>query len=561
MAESEKRVRVAITGDASGLNKEFKRVQTDAKEAFKDIGLDKALDNAEKQFAKIGDRIKAVNQILKDHKKDSDTEFDSRTKHATTRHDVNRVKEDKIDADNLQNEAWIKWQKLADYFTQSIKDKRIDEQGNPMLQPNPEDDNNGRPGLGHRAIMRTIAGGRLNLAGGAHEVVAGEGGLAESAGLGAMGIAITSALTIAIAAAIGKSLQLGLQQYRTENTIAGKFDIDRNTFGTGENELGLSNNEYKQFIFQQAKSRMSATDIQEISKNRLTLEKARGLDDTDVSRLDQFRQQGGQETGRVIVDILSRAEKGGILGITKTDFTLLPQKIEQVANIMSMQKANSGTVDTEAALNLISAGTKIGGRFATDQASEAFGRIDASIKNPSSPGARAFIFEELRKANPNAKYTDIKAMMEKGLTGDNLKAIMPDIERIPQGEFRRLLLASVLTQGNQIDANQLDKDGNLNKLTSGLRQRGISDKEFADKSKDIENVAEGKVDVVSKIGAHISSWGAAFGHAFVGAVDDDYNNRKASGPFSGIAGLGVQVGLNFASSLNHEPTKNTIKKK
>lgn len=560
MAEAERRIRINITGDGSGLNKEFSRIQRDAKEAFKDIGLDRVLEKADKDFSKIQDRIKAVSQAFKDHKRDSDNEFSERTKKAKDSFSARRVNEDKQDSDKVQEEAWLKWQRLADYLKDALKNKKIDELGNIIKPPGDPDDPepNKKPTLGQRAFMRAIAGGRLNLAGGAHEAIAGEGGLAESAGAGMVGLAIASSLTIALAAAIGKSFQLGLEQYRTENEVSAKFDIYRPTFGTGENNLGLSTNDFQKFIYDQAKSRTSAQDIENISRVRLALEKARGVDTSDVQRFDSFRQQGSQESGRIIVDILSRAEKGGILGISKSDFTLLPQKIEQVANIVAIQKGNSERVDSNAALNLISAGTRIGGRFGDDRASQAFGTIDSSIKNPGSAGMKAYVFEMLRRANPNASYTDLMGIQEGGASAANLKAILPSIAAMPEGEMRRMVLNQYTH--NWQNAIRLDKGSNLQKLISGLHEGSITDTEFKKQVGGIDTVAEGKVDAISQINAHIKTWGAELGHAFVQTVDDVWHGKAT------LPDIGSQIGYNLAldyamkSASKSVVTKNVVKK-
>ena len=325
MADSEKRVRVSITGDASPLNKEFKRVQSDAKEAFSDLGLDKVLDKADKDFAKITDRIKSINQVLKDHKKDTDTEFTNRIKSAPNAFAARRISEDKQDAEKIQEEAWYKWQKLADYFKDLLKDKKIDQEGN--IIPPPEDPEQPKKlTLGQRVALRSIQGGRFNAAGGVQEAVAGEGGLAEAIGItGVAGLAIASAISAALVAVIAKAGQQALKDLRVENRLEGKFR-GGNLLGKEQYD-GLNQTELKEYILDQAKSRTSSENIEQISKQRLNLKYGYGLDDGSIQRFDQFRQQGSTEGSRLISDILSRSEKGGILGVSKTDFTLLPQKI------------------------------------------------------------------------------------------------------------------------------------------------------------------------------------------------------------------------------------------
>lgn len=558
MAE-EKRIRVSISGDASSLSKEFKRIQSDAKQAFSDIGLDKVLDKADKDFAKIADRIKAVNQILKDHKRDTDSEFTERSKHATNAFSNKRINEDKRDSDQVQEEAWQKWQRLADYFKEALKSRKIDSEGNPIGPPEDPDDPNPKKKLtlGQRVLLRSIQGGRFNPGGGVQEGVAGEGGLAEAAGLGTAGVLIASAISAALVAVIAKAGQIALKDLRVENRLEAKF---RGGAALGQSSFdGLSPTDLKEYILDQARSRTSSKNIEQISKQRLDLKYGYGLDDGSTQRFDQFRQQGSAEGSRLIADILSRSEKGGILGISKTDFTLLPQKIEQVANLMSIQKANGEKVDSNTALNLISAGTKIGGRFGDDRASEAFGRIDSSIKNPGSAGMKAFIFEELRKANPHASYTDLLAMQENGASKDNLRAILPDIARVPKGEYRRMMLHQLT--GNWQDAKRLDQAGSLEEMLSSLNNKPLSNADVAKRFGGQHEQAKALIDGFSSIGAKFSEALTDFGHTYMDPLSDLLAGRTKWDFDPHFATVPNKSGINPVWGMFPGLTGNSIKKK
>ncbi len=531
MAADEKRVRVSITGDASGLNKEFERVQKDAKKAFSDIGLDGILQKADSEFANINKRIAEVGKALKDKKAEADKYFDERASKATNDFSKSRVSKDRGEYEDKQEEAWDKWTKLADYLKDQIKKGKIDSNGNiiPPKPPSDEDEDDPKKlSLAQRVTLRSIQGGRLNLSGGAQEAVAGEGGLAQSAGLGIGGTLIAGAVFAGLAALFAKSLQLGLQSVKDENKLSAKFDIDRGNFATDSYD-GLSSNELKQYILSQANSRTSATDIQNISKKRLDLKFGYGLEDNDVQGFDRFRQQDsrGTEGSRLIADILLRSERRGILGVSGSDFTLLPQKIEQVANIMTLQKSNGESVDSNSAIGLIMAGTKIGGRFGDDRAGEAFGRIDSNIKNPGNPGMKAFIFEQLRRANPKGNYTDILADMENGASSHNLNAILPSISRMPQGEMRRMMLHQFT--GNWQDARRLDGAGNLDEMLKSLKEHPISDLEAEKKYGETKSRAQGNIDFVTSIGSKIESGLTNFGNAFVKPINDVVSGRSTVG--------------------------------
>ena len=137
---------------------------------------------------------------------------------------------------------------------------------------------------------------------------------------------------------------------------------------------------------------------------------------------------------------------------------------------MSGEKA-----DSLSAVNFMSAGMRIGGRFGDDRAAEVYGRMNESIRNPSNPGMKAFIFEMLKRSNPGASFTDIQGMMENGATGDNLRAILPSISKMPQGEMRRMVLYR-LTKNMQ-DAIRLDSAGSLDAMIKESNNKGVSSEE------------------------------------------------------------------------------------
>jgi hypothetical protein len=141
---------------------------------------------------------------------------------------------------------------------------------------------------------------------------------------------------------------------------------------------------------------------------------------------------------------------------------------------MAFQKASGEKVNSLDATNFMSAGGQIGGRFGDDRASEVYGRMNESIKNPGNAGMKAYVFEMLKKSNPNASFTDLQGMMENGASGDNLKAILPSISKMPQGEMRRMVLYQ-LTKNMQ-DAIRLDNAGSLPAMISSIGNKGTSSK-------------------------------------------------------------------------------------
>jgi hypothetical protein len=502
---------IRISGDATGFGNEINRAAKDAKEAFADIGLDDIFEKADRGFDNLQEKIQSISDELKREKQEADDLFNRRREEAGDDRDSRKENvNDQIDYNKRYSEALQKWQDFLDKLEDSIDkaNQNPNNSGNagggsggngggggnnnPNNSNNPNSPNNPQNNINLARLLggsgSTIGNviGRILPGGVGRSLGGGLGNLLEmggsrlggslaASGAAALPIAAVAGIVVASVAALKMLYGMGQEDWRTESKVNTTFAINRDTFGKGGDKFGLGNVEFKEFILAAAKSRGVATDIEDIAKKELMMMRGYGVNQQQAQAFDKYTFQNvtGKNSADIIVEILARSEKQGILGVSQNDFSRLPEKIEQVSSIMSFQKMSGERVDSLSAMNFMTAGNQIGGRFGDDRASEVYGRMNESIRNPTSPGMKAYIFEMLKRANPGASYTDLLAMQEDGSSGKNLKAILPGFANMPQGELRRLALRGI-TGGNQQDANRLDNAGSLSAMINAANQKGLS---------------------------------------------------------------------------------------
>ena len=548
---------IRISADASGFGAEMNRASEDAKRAFSDVGLDGLFAEADKHFDRFEDKIKSITDELKNKQREANDDFDRRkTENTGNEYYKRTIDTEQKDYNERHDKAVSEWEKFVEKLSKTLNKKGLGDSEKSSEASGKSSDSNdelktaltrslgqggqdignsiGRmlPGDMGRSLGRTIGnmlgkGGRsigesISSSG---EVAAGSeaagGEAAAAGGGGAIATLGVVAVVAAVAMAIKQLYGMGMEDWRTESKVNSTFNIDRDTFGKGGDTFGMANKEYKEFILASAKSRGSANDIENYSRRSMSLIKGYGLSDNEAQSYDKFNYQDvtKRDGTMVIVDILDRAEKQGILGVSGGDFSRLPEKIEQVANIMSIQKMSGEKVNSLAAVNFMSAGAQIGGRFGDDRAGEVYGRMNESIKNPSNPGMKAYIYQMLRKNNPNASFTDIQGMMEDGASGENLKAILPQISKMPQGEMRRMVLFQ-LTKNMQ-DAIRLDGAGNLDAMIGSVDSKGISSTDAQKKYNEAMKRTETNQSSMDQLGKIIHNSLTDFGEKFIARPAND----------------------------------------
>lgn len=529
MSVDEKVVRVSVTGDASGLNKEMQKTKDELNKTFSDFGLDEILEKADKKFDNMADKIRAVKEELQELNERSVGELESRGEGGNAAYQANIRKQQKSyeEQHEMANNALDKFSNamggrnvpmsnntppnsdepkkqtgLLERIRKELEqlNKRRDEASTREevqdINRNIEDrqrqirdlttdtgDTPERKNILQR-LMGAIKGGEGGAGGISRVANAARGGSAGSPtgaagelieGIGNGTLAAGGVLVI-IASVIAKGLADGYQAMKKDMDIGRVLSDALSTrYGYAGASTGMSQTEFMDFAYGTAKSRGGDQNITRDATDRAYLKQAYGLEDGDMRQFDKFFHSGGSEASTIIADILKRSESKGILGVDRGDFSRIPQILEQVSGLMGMQKASGEKVNEGFAIEMALRGQNIGGRFADDRLGEVMGRINNSIQNPSNGGMRAYIFEMLKRANPNASYTDVLGMQENGASGENLQAILPQIANMKQGEMRRMVLYQ-LTKNWQ-DAIRLDSADNLGEMMGAAKSLGKSQRD------------------------------------------------------------------------------------
>jgi len=465
--EDEKLIRISISGDASDLNKEIQRTKQNLKDAFTNINLGDALSGVDSQFSNVNDKINTLKSTLQSARAKSNSTFDTMAERGNDAY-KNKIESLRKASTDKFDKASTALENFSKTMTSQIARKQVQNARS-----------NNVPGVGGNAggnnVTTALQRGFQTLArgGNASSVInATRGGLVGGSATGAGGVAggvIAAASTaLAIAAIIGKGMVDGWEQVRRDNKNNAVFSQAYR--GSYDASSGMDSNDYAAFALQTAQSRGSGNNIGEETIRRAYLKNAFGVSDGDTQQFDRFAFQGGSDPTVIIAEILKRSESKGLLGVNKGDFARIPQALQTVSGIMGMQKNSSEKVDEGYAANLLLSGQGIGGRFADDRLGSVMQGMNAGIQSPQNGGMKAYIFEMLKRANPNASYTDILAKQEDGASAENMKAILPDIMRMPQGEMRRMVLKQLGMK--QQDANRLDSDGNLEKFLGATEGTG-----------------------------------------------------------------------------------------
>lgn len=467
--DEEKLIRIAISGDASDLNKEIQRTKQNLKDAFENLNLGEALSGVDSQFSNVNDKINSLKNTLSATRAKSNSTFDAMGERG------NEAYKNKIE--NLRKASTDKFDKASTALENFSKTMTAQlSRAKPKIDNKQQGNNTGASNTTmalQRAVQTLARGGstsnalnsaRTSLTGGA-----GGGGMSK----GISGLAAGLTVAAAVAAIIAKGMTDGWEQVRRDNKNNAVFS--QSFRGSYDASSGMDSNDYAAFALQTAQSRGSGENIGQETIRRAYLKNAFGMSDGDNQQFDKFKFQGGSDPTVIIAEILKRSESKGLLGVDKGDFARIPQALQTVSGIMSMQKNSSETVDEGYAANLLMSGQGIGGRFADDRLGGVMQGMNAGIQSPQNGGMKAYIFEMLKRANPNASYTDILAKQEEGASADNMKAILPDIMRMPQGEMRRMILKQLGMK--QQDANRLDSDGNLDKFLSATEGTGKMQKD------------------------------------------------------------------------------------
>lgn len=501
-----------FTAEDSGYGQTIDRMTAKLRSAFSNAGMTDILQDADSRFTKFSDKVRYIQTQLAEIRNNNEQERQEEVQGAVhenirtgykrsndaVQKEVSRTYEKEERAIERLIEAFEKFgQKLED-----IEDR--------------EQENRGSGGGGR--VIPVERGPRKDDQPNTHRASSAFGNIfqiATGVGLERLGESIISTITGYVKA--------GTELARNELQINRAFTYDSDKLGTNRaNELvglGISNKDYIKSVGEIAASRKSGTNIDNEVFRRLELSGAYGVTGDQFKSLDRFYRpqnsssgmldKSGLDAASTISEILSRADRQGILGVSKNDFTMLPEKIGQVTGLMQQQYAQSERTDANAAINLMLSGQKIGGRFADDRAADTFGKLNEGITNPRSAGGKAFILEALRRANPGLSPLQLEAQMQNGLSEDNIKAIFPAIQHVRSHEMR----GRIFQQAFGLDAQsslRMAEAGSIPAIMQQMHQKGG---DRTDQEKQIRERAVAHTLVLDQFGKLFSNSVTAFGES------------------------------------------------
>jgi hypothetical protein len=536
-----------FTAEDSGYGQTIDRMAAKLRGAFSNSGMSDILQEADAKFTNFGDKLKFIRNELNSIKEGNLVDRDEAIKAATDANDkAGRPRSN----DFIQRQASKQAEGEEKVINRLISS--LDSLGNKVEEANSHTvEESGKP-----PIVPPTEPPKEEPSEGGGVFGGGVGGFIGNALSNAVGFGIER-LGERVLGYLSDKIGEGINLARRELTIGRQFVLPEDTLNDAGGrtkspyELGINNKEFLEAIANTAGSRRNATGVVDETIARLRLTSAYGVDNNQFGALDKFyrrRNDGsmldasGMDASRTIIEILSRADKQGILGVSKGDFTMLPEKIGQVTALMGQQYASTERTNAGSAIGIMLAGNRIGGRFGDDRAADTFGRLNEGITNPNNPGMKAYIYEVLRRANPGQSPLQLEGLMQEGLSNPkNSQAIFGGIQNVRSREMRGRILQSLGLDAQS--AYRLAGSENLQAFTGGLGAHGLSATEYAQQQAGIKERGEQLTLGTDKAMSYFSNSVTSFGDAVTKFVN----------------GVKVPAGPNAGTPTTTAPKTNTNK--
>lgn len=305
--------------------------------------------------------------------------------------------------------------------------------------------------------------------GGASGAAEGLEGAEVAGGLGLM----TAGIAAAAAVVIGIAIKRGYEELRADKRVNAILDTGsmRDSYGGGYQDiinsggnLAYSRQDVRQMLLSASRGRLTGAGLGDLVERNMTLQRGYGLDEGEVGGLNKFFRSdtSGKNSSDIIIDILARSEKEGILGVSRGDFAGLPNAIKNVENILSYQRSKADTIDSTFGIALQVAGAKIGGAFGDDRGGQTITSLLQGLSQQSNPGLRALNLRLAQQAMPGATPYEL----ETGIRENNPAVVLKQLEfarRIQGGGqsremIERILDAQLGIKGSKL-TDMMDKGG------------------------------------------------------------------------------------------------------
>lgn len=229
------------------------------------------------------------------------------------------------------------------------------------------------------------------------------------------------------------------------------------TGGTkGSPGLGLKTSEAQQYYSRFA--RQAGVGNLNMIADLMTTERKTGMDLGSLSPLLQFTRQGA-DIPDLTRRVLGMAEKSGLWGIDKGDFSALNEKMEHIGGLMEEQKQfQEDSITGSRAMGILGTFATLGGGFADDRALGRIQSISEGIRSPANDFVQAMMMTGIiRGAEGRGEGLDlfgVRQRMAQGTMGPNVFSdIMKEFRR-GSGGNRRMMEMMIGTAFPSLMANQ-----------------------------------------------------------------------------------------------------------
>lgn len=288
--------------------------------------------------------------------------------------------------------------------------------------------------------------------------------------------------------------------------------IDKANIGDDAYKMGYTREEFLSNILPQvAQATGSATlNTVDLAKTVMQVQRGTGMDMGTVMNLERIGSRGMDEgRGGSAMDMVTRMlvshqGTGAFKNAEgKLDFSRLQESMDLFSSTQNTIMMRSGNLTSmNMPLNIASKLESMGGIYKDDQYKwSTIQSMDKGMVSQSSPESTAIKMSILRKAMPDASYSEIMEEMQKGIDSKHLtRGVMDFVGNTGGDENQRSILFSQLMGGsmNWADVNRMTSDENMGKMTDLTKFTGTDINGY---QKSIEGRADMSVshDVSSQI--------------------------------------------------------------
>lgn len=225
----------------------------------------------------------------------------------------------------------------------------------------------------------------------------------------------------------------------------------------GSPGLGLKTSEAQQY-FKRFAQRRGEGNLGEISDMMIS-ERKSGMDIGSLSFLGEFARQGGGDVGGLLRRVLTMAERSGLWGIDKGDFSALQEKMEQIGGLMGEEKKfREDNITGMRSATMLGQFGRLGGGWGDDRALERIQTLSQGIQNPANDFVRALMMQGLISGSMSrGEGTDlfgIRQRMSQGAMGENNLSDILGVFQQRFGKGSRYLQMALGTAFPQLMGNQ-----------------------------------------------------------------------------------------------------------